>query len=203
MDPHAVLGVKPSAGPDEVAAAYRDLAKRFHPDTRPEDATAAERMADINTAYAMLRDGLAAEAKPKPETHGRGGTVTSRPATAPRAGDAVKDARVRKALGPELLSALAPDEPVHVITDAATWESPRVRLAVTDRRLLWLLADAPLERVRSLPWRRIKEADVRPPGRLRRRAELRVQPITGKRLSFAEMDHEAAGLVHGRIRAAT
>ena len=37
-----------------------------------------------------------------------------------------------------------------VATDAATWDALRVRLAVSDRRLLWLRADAPTDRVRSL-----------------------------------------------------
>src|SRR3954469_17600897 len=56
MDPHAVLGLPPSANDEQVAHAYRELAKRFHPDRRPGDAAAAARMAEINAAYTLLRD---------------------------------------------------------------------------------------------------------------------------------------------------
>ncbi|MDQ3742749.1 MAG: J domain-containing protein, partial [Actinomycetota bacterium] len=42
-DPFAVLGVAPDASLDDVAASYRELAKRFHPDRAGADA--ARRMA--------------------------------------------------------------------------------------------------------------------------------------------------------------
>ena len=32
MDPYKVLGVSPSASDDEVKRAYRDLARKYHPD---------------------------------------------------------------------------------------------------------------------------------------------------------------------------
>ena len=32
VDPYAILGISSMAGEKEVAAAYRDLAKRWHPD---------------------------------------------------------------------------------------------------------------------------------------------------------------------------
>ena len=53
-DPFAVLGVPPSASAEEVAAAYRRLAKRWHPDRSP-DRAAEGRMAEINAAYDLLR----------------------------------------------------------------------------------------------------------------------------------------------------
>ena len=60
---------------------------------------------------------------------------------------------MRRALGRELLDALEPDEQVALVTPAATWASPSTLLAVTDRRLLWLLDDAVGNRVRSLRFR--------------------------------------------------
>ncbi len=55
FDPYAVLQVLPSAEPEVVNAAFKALALKYHPD---HDATrrAAEKMAELNRAYAMLRD---------------------------------------------------------------------------------------------------------------------------------------------------
>ena len=49
-----MLGVAPNASAEEVAAAYRSLAKRWHPD-RADGPQAARRMAEINAAYDLLR----------------------------------------------------------------------------------------------------------------------------------------------------
>ena len=51
---YAVLGVDADASPDEVRAAYRALAQRFHPDHNPDDMAAARRMQEINEAFAVL-----------------------------------------------------------------------------------------------------------------------------------------------------
>jgi len=48
------LGVAQTAAPEEIAAAYRRLAREFHPD-RNRQPGAAERMKRINAAYAVLR----------------------------------------------------------------------------------------------------------------------------------------------------
>ena len=55
FDPYAVLQVLPSADQEVVHAAFKALALKYHPD---RDATrrAAEKMAELNRAYAMLRD---------------------------------------------------------------------------------------------------------------------------------------------------
>ena len=55
VDPFTVLGVAPGASPEEVAAAYRDLAKAWHPDRRGE--AGKDKMAEINIAYELLRAG--------------------------------------------------------------------------------------------------------------------------------------------------
>src|SRR3954452_12063140 len=54
MDPFAALELPPAATADEIAAAYRRLAKRWHPD-HGGGAAAAARMAEINVAYDVLR----------------------------------------------------------------------------------------------------------------------------------------------------
>jgi len=53
-DPYKILGVSPSAGDDEVKAAYRDLARKYHPDSyvdNPLADLASEKMKEINDAY--------------------------------------------------------------------------------------------------------------------------------------------------------
>ncbi len=51
MNPYDVLGVSPDAPDEEIARAYKRLAKRYHPDLHPDDAASAERMGAINRAY--------------------------------------------------------------------------------------------------------------------------------------------------------
>ena len=51
---YVVLGVPRSAFADEIQAAYRRLARRYHPDTSASDSTAA--MQQLNEAYDVLSD---------------------------------------------------------------------------------------------------------------------------------------------------
>ena len=55
FDPYAVLQVVPSAEQEVVHAAFKALALKYHPD---HDGTrrAADKMAQLNRAYALLRD---------------------------------------------------------------------------------------------------------------------------------------------------
>ena len=55
-DPYSVLGLTPDASDEEVKRAYRALAKKYHPDTNPGDATAAEKFKEASEAYAVLSD---------------------------------------------------------------------------------------------------------------------------------------------------
>lgn len=58
-DPYEVLGVPRSATQDEVTAAYRRLAKKYHPDLNPGDKNAQSKMAEINVAYEEIKSGRA------------------------------------------------------------------------------------------------------------------------------------------------
>ena len=62
-DPYRILQVQPGADPDIVKAAYRVLARKLHPDgaNGPMDPGSERRMADLNWAYATVRDPVARE----------------------------------------------------------------------------------------------------------------------------------------------
>ena len=55
-DPYKVLGLSPGASDEEVKAAYRKLAKKYHPDLNPGNERAAERMNEINAAYEQIKN---------------------------------------------------------------------------------------------------------------------------------------------------
>ncbi len=54
QDPYKVLGVSPGATDDEIKAAYRTLAKKYHPDLNGGSASAEAKMKEINEAYTEL-----------------------------------------------------------------------------------------------------------------------------------------------------
>ena len=109
---------------------------------------------------------------------------------------------MRRALGRELLDALEADEPVALVTPAATWASPSTLLAVTDRRLLWLLDDAVGNRVRSLRFRDTAHAEQQLVWPRRTRARLSVEPrFGGKRWTFSDLRPATAEAIAGHVRA--
>ena len=55
-DYYKTLGVNRNATKDEIKNAYRQLAKKHHPDSNPGDDGAQERFSKINEAYATLYD---------------------------------------------------------------------------------------------------------------------------------------------------
>jgi DnaJ-class molecular chaperone len=55
-DPYDVLGVPKSASAADIKKAYRQLAKKYHPDRNKDDAKSKERFAEINTAYEIVGD---------------------------------------------------------------------------------------------------------------------------------------------------
>jgi len=53
-NPYEVLGIQKGATKDEIKKAYRQCAKKYHPDLHPDDPEAAKKMNEVNEAYDML-----------------------------------------------------------------------------------------------------------------------------------------------------
>jgi len=182
VDPYAVLGVRPGSTEQQVAAAYKQLAKRWHPD-RGDGAERAARMAEINAAYEAVRGGA--------EPTGPAADGTPPPLRA--------DVALRSALAPELSRMIARDEQLRIVTPASTWASPRTVLVLTDRRLLWLLDDAVANRVRSLLLRDLAAVSRRP---RRRGATLTLRTHAGQRHTFHELRPATAEAIERQVRPA-
>ena len=55
-DPYETLGVKKDASQEDIQKAYRQLAKKLHPDLNPGNKQAEEQFKDVSAAYDVLGD---------------------------------------------------------------------------------------------------------------------------------------------------
>jgi len=53
---YEILGVSRTASQDEIKKAYRKLARKYHPDSNPDDKQAEERFKEVSAAYDVLGD---------------------------------------------------------------------------------------------------------------------------------------------------
>jgi DnaJ domain len=198
-DPYAILGVSRDAPLVEVAAAWRRLAKEWHPDLRG-DANALARMVTLNAAYEKIRaersggGGASAKGSSKGEEESgarRPGARDRRPPGWWLSAD------VRRALGPELLRALRVRERVREVLRCHAGGSSAV-LVLTESRLVWLLDDLVLGRVRSLGLASIELVERPRPRRWRYGAALRVRG-GGIGVTFSGLESDKADLLASAI----
>jgi hypothetical protein len=186
VDPYSVLGVRPDSSEQQVAAAYKELAKRWHPD-RGAGEEGERKMAEINVAYDVLR---------ATDSHGLPTATRAAPAP-PRGHGWWLPVWIRRALGIELLQALTEGEEVRMVTPVSLSASPRAVLVVTERRLLWLLDDAPVGRVRSVGFRDVAAIESRSK---RRGASLTVRTLSGRRHTFHGLRPHTAATIANHVR---
>lgn len=55
-DYYATLGVSRTSSPEEIQKAYRKLARKYHPDMNPDDATAKKKFQEVQSAFEVLSD---------------------------------------------------------------------------------------------------------------------------------------------------
>jgi curved DNA-binding protein len=55
-DYYATLGVSRDASPEEIQKAYRQLARKYHPDMNPDDASAKKKFQEVQSAFEVLSD---------------------------------------------------------------------------------------------------------------------------------------------------
>ena len=55
-DYYDVLGVQKNSSPEQIKAAYRKLAVKYHPDKNPGDKASEEKFKEASEAYHILSD---------------------------------------------------------------------------------------------------------------------------------------------------
>jgi DnaJ-class molecular chaperone len=54
MDPYEILGVSKNASDDDIKKAYRNLAKKYHPDLNPNNKASEQKFKKISVAYSLI-----------------------------------------------------------------------------------------------------------------------------------------------------
>lgn len=140
FDPHTdyygLLGVPSSAPAEQIRGAYRQLAKRYHPDLHAGSPTAVARMARLNRAKAILLEPAtrAAYDEARQQRGSAAATMAARPRPAPPV--------VRGRVGVAAVAQAGPPRPV----------TPRPPLSRHTDRASWLMLLVALPFVGAVLW---------------------------------------------------
>ena len=96
-DPYSVLGVSKNATEDEIKAAYRELARKYHPDNyvdNPLSDLAAEKMKEINEAYDEI---TARKRGQKSYSNGSSASSNSGPSSFPEVRTLIRQGKLEEA----------------------------------------------------------------------------------------------------------
>jgi curved DNA-binding protein CbpA len=147
-DPHIVLAVEVGAGPDEVKAAWRRLARQHHPDLTGDDPEASQRatrrMAEIKAAYAALTRADGGGRRGRGAPHATNGTGTGSGATE-------RDQTTRRRRTGGRPPAPRPSRPVTGRLDTTETFRPRNQTTTPDGADRVLRGHAPRRHDRSQP----------------------------------------------------
>jgi curved DNA-binding protein CbpA len=102
LDPYKILQVDPEAEDEVIEAAYRRLARKYHPDVSPSRAS-QDRMVLLNQAWEQLRDSTRRAAVDRARTRSAGSVarVAAADAQARAAGQPPPSTSRQAALGPQ------------------------------------------------------------------------------------------------------
>lgn len=105
-DPYAVLGVGKDATDEQIKSAYRELARKYHPDNyadNPLSDLAGEKMKEINDAYDAIMNSRRTN---KNSSYSNGGTYSSNTTAFPEIRSLINQGRLEQAQ--ELLDGVPP-----------------------------------------------------------------------------------------------
>ncbi len=88
---YQLLGICRGASLDELKAAYRSLARKFHPDLNPNDLDASQRFIALNEAYQILLGKVQAHSVRTPPVNSAGSTTRREAPPAAKAHPATKN----------------------------------------------------------------------------------------------------------------
>ena len=134
LNHYLLLGIPPDADQQRIKAAFRSLAKRFHPDANQGSETATELFRQINEAYRVLSNPEARRKYDQKLKAGQPGSPSPSGSAANRFTSAAPEDKFNRFLNSLLDALFGPPERSPPRADCAEQASPRTKEAPRKRR---------------------------------------------------------------------